>query len=116
MLFVQVVVVVIKKIVSEIERDNIIACGGCHAPELIAATKFKTTKINFGALFGLSTKINAHENCPLYGIHQSSDRYNIIYIVSSSLCMHAYPIQLAILSRTFVNYSFNFLCSKIHIH
>ena len=37
--------------------DYIIACAGCHAPELIAATKFKTTKINFGGLFGLSTKI-----------------------------------------------------------
>ena len=42
--------------------------SGCHAPELIAATKFKTTKINFGGLFGFSTKINTHENYPLYGI------------------------------------------------
>ena len=42
--------------------------AGCHAPELIAATKFKTMKINFGGLFGLSTKINTHENYPLYGI------------------------------------------------
>ena len=25
--------------------------AGCHAPELIAATKFKTTKINFGGPF-----------------------------------------------------------------
>ncbi|MCG8626132.1 MAG: hypothetical protein MJE68_29555, partial [Proteobacteria bacterium] len=33
---------------------------GCHAPELIAATKFKTTKINFGGLFGLSTKITRY--------------------------------------------------------
>ena len=43
--------------------DYIIACAGCHAPELIAATK-----INFGGLFGLSTKINTHENYLLYGI------------------------------------------------
>ena len=41
---------------------------GCHAPELIAATKFKTTKINFEGLFGFSTKINTHKNYPLYGI------------------------------------------------
>ena len=47
--------------------DYIIACAECHAPELIAATKFKTTKINFGGLFGVSTKINTHENYPLYG-------------------------------------------------
>ena len=49
--------------------DYIITCAGCHAPELNAATKFKTTKINFGGLFGLSTKINTHENYPLYGIN-----------------------------------------------
>ena len=36
--------------------DYIITCAGCHAPELIAATKFKTTEINFGGLFGVSTK------------------------------------------------------------
>ena len=48
--------------------DYIIACVGCHAPELIAATKFKTTKIKFWGPFGLSTKINTHENYPLYGI------------------------------------------------
>ena len=41
---------------------------GCHAPALIAATKFKTTKINFGGLFRLSTKSNTHENYPLYGM------------------------------------------------
>ena len=82
MLFVQVFVVVIKKIASEIERDYIIACGGCHAPELIAATKFKTTKINFGALFGLSAKINAHENYPLYGTCD----YNLLCNVNYSDC------------------------------
>ena len=48
--------------------DYIIACAGVPRPELIAATKFKTTKINFGGLFGISTKINTHENYPLYGI------------------------------------------------
>ena len=75
MLFVRVFVVVIKKIVSEIERVyRFIACAGCHAPELIAATKFKTTKINFGGLFGLSTKINSHENYPLYGTCFSLDK------------------------------------------
>ena len=70
MLFVQVFVVVTKKIASEIERVYRLHRHfvGCHAPELIAATKFKTMKINFGALFGLSTKINAHENYPLYGM------------------------------------------------
>ena len=72
MLFVEVFVAVIKKIAnarSSVCIDYIIACAGCHAPELIAATKFKTTKINFGGLFGLSTKINTHENYPLYGIY-----------------------------------------------
>ena len=72
MLFVQVFVVyvVTKKIASEIERVYRLHhhFAGYHAPELIAATKFKTTKINFGGLFGLSTKINTHENYPLYGI------------------------------------------------
>ena len=59
MLFVQVFVVVIKKIVSEIERVYRLHHRLCQVPrpELIAATKFKTTKINFGGLFGLSTKI-----------------------------------------------------------
>ena len=68
MLFVQVFVT--KKIASEIEHVYRLHhhFAGCHAPELIAATKFKTTKINFGGLFGLSTKINTHENYPLYGI------------------------------------------------
>ena len=71
MLSVQVSVVVTKKIASEIERVYRLHhhFAGCHAPELIAATKFKTTKINFGDLFGLSTKINTHENYPLYGIY-----------------------------------------------
>ena len=45
---------------SSVCIDYIIACAGCHAPELIAATKFKTTKINFGGLFGLSTKITRY--------------------------------------------------------
>ncbi|MCG8624938.1 MAG: hypothetical protein MJE68_23430, partial [Proteobacteria bacterium] len=53
---------------SSVCLDYIIAYAGCDTPELIAATKFKTTKINFGGLFGLSTKINTHENYPLYGI------------------------------------------------
>ena len=67
--FVQVFVVVTKKIASEIERVYRLHHHfvGCHTPELIAATKFKTTKIKFGGLFGLSTKINTHENYPLYG-------------------------------------------------
>ena len=30
----------------------------CHAPKMIAITKFKTTKINFEGLFGLSTKLD----------------------------------------------------------
>ena len=72
MLFVQVFVVVIKKIRRERDRACVSITSslvpGCHTPELIAATKFKTTKINFGGLFGLSTKINTHENYPLYGI------------------------------------------------
>ena len=37
-------------------------------PRLVAVTKFKTTKINFECLFGLSTKISPHENYPPYGI------------------------------------------------
>ena len=40
----------------------------CHAPGLVAVTKFKTTKINFEDLFGLSTKISTHENYLPYGI------------------------------------------------
>ena len=51
---------------SSVCINYIIACAGCHAPELIAATKFKTMKINFGGLFGLSMKINTHENYLLY--------------------------------------------------
>ena len=57
--------------------DYIIACAGCHAPELIAATKFKTTKINFRGLFGLSTKINTHKNYLLYGMWAFVYMYNI---------------------------------------
>ena len=51
-----------KKIASEIERVYRLHhhFAGCHAPELNAATKFKTTKINFGGLFGLSTKITRY--------------------------------------------------------
>ena len=76
MLFVEVFIVVIKKIESEIERvyrlhHRLCRVPACHAPELIAATKFKTTKINFGGLSGLSTKINTHENYPLYGIREA---------------------------------------------
>ena len=32
----------------------------CHAPGLVAITKFKTMKINFEGLFRLSTKITRH--------------------------------------------------------
>ena len=42
----------------------------CHATPLdwlLAVTKFKTTKINFEGLFGLSTKIRPHEDYPPYG-------------------------------------------------
>ena len=62
MLFVQVFVVVTKKIASEIERVYRLHhhFAGCHAPELIAATKFKITKSNFGGLFGLFTKITRY--------------------------------------------------------
>ena len=38
-----------------------------YAPRLVAVTKFKTTKINFEGLFGLSMKIRPHENYPPYG-------------------------------------------------
>ena len=41
----------------------------CHAPGLVTVMKFKTTKINFERLFGLSTKISTHENYPPYGNH-----------------------------------------------
>ena len=53
------VFVVVTKITSEIKRMYRLHhhYAGCHAPELIAATKFKTTKISLGGLFGLSTKI-----------------------------------------------------------
>ena len=40
----------------------------CHAPRLVAVTKFKTTKINFEGLFWLSTKIIPHENYLPYSI------------------------------------------------
>ena len=68
MLFVQVFVVVTKK------RSS--ACiDTLPGVTLIAATKFKTTKINFGGLFGLSTKISTHEYYPLYGIIVLYDYY-----------------------------------------
>ena len=59
MLFVQVFVVVTKKIVSKIKCVYRLHhhFAGCHTPEMIAAMKFKTTDINFGGLIGLSTKI-----------------------------------------------------------
>ena len=41
----------------------------CHAPRLVAVTKFKTTKINFEGLFGLSTKIRPHENYTCHTVH-----------------------------------------------
>ena len=41
----------------------------CHAPGLVAVTKFKTMKINFEGLFGLFTIIRPHENYPPYGMH-----------------------------------------------
>ena len=42
----------------------------CHTPGLVAVTKFKTTKISFEGLFGLSTKISMHENYLPYGIDE----------------------------------------------
>ena len=74
-LFIQVFVVVTKKIAARVSRAITSAFAGCHAPELIAATQFKTTKINFGDLFGLSTKINTHENYALYGIMHIDDYF-----------------------------------------
>ena len=72
--------------------EYIIACARCHAPELIAATKFKTTKINFGGLFGLSTKIiiNTHENYPLYGsTHAVNYNIHILWhLVGVAPCTH----------------------------
>ena len=56
---------VTKKIASEIECV-IHVLVQCHAPVLVAVSKFKTTKINFEGLFGLSTKITCH----IYGIAQ----------------------------------------------
>ena len=40
----------------------------CHAPGLVAVTKFKTTNINVEGLFGLSMKTSTHENYPPYGM------------------------------------------------
>ena len=50
---------VTKKIASAC-IDYIIACAVVPRPGLFAITKFKTTKINFEGLFGLSTKITRH--------------------------------------------------------
>ena len=79
MLFVQVFVVVIKKIVSEIERVYRLHHRLCRMPrpELIAATKFKNKKINFGALFGLSTKITHYTVFVSY--------YALLYVFSQVL-------------------------------
>ena len=52
---------------------------------MIAATKFKPTKINFGGLFGLSTKINTHENYPLYGIYPRFIQYFLGGIIRQQL-------------------------------
>ena len=72
MLFVEVFVVVLSKEDREQDRACVLITSSLvlesHAPKLIAATKFKTTQINFGSLFGLSTKINTHENYPLFGM------------------------------------------------
>ena len=59
MLFVQVFVIVTKKIASEIEHVYQLHhhFAGCHAPELIAATKFKTTKIKLGAFSDFPRKL-----------------------------------------------------------
>ena len=57
--------------------DYIIACAGCHAPELIATTKFKTTKINFGGLFRLSMKITHYTVFVSY--------YALLYVFSQVL-------------------------------
>ena len=64
MLFVHFFVVVTKKIAKRVHQLHH-HFAGCHAPELIATMTCKTTKINFGGLLGLSTKINTHENYPL---------------------------------------------------
>ena len=73
MLFVQVSVgmtyVVTKKIASAC-IDYIIVCAAVPHPWngcCRHVTKFKTTKINFEGLFGLSTEIRPHENYPPYG-------------------------------------------------
>ena len=54
----------------------------CHAPGLVAVTKFKTTKMNFQGLFGLSTKISPHENYPPYGIFGLEDTYKINFLLA----------------------------------
>ena len=61
MLFVQIFVVVTKKIASEIKHVYRLHhhFARCHTPELIVAMKFKTMKINFGGLFGLPRKLPA---------------------------------------------------------
>ena len=52
---------VTKKIASEMSALSITSSlVQCHAPGLIAVTKYKTTKINFEGLFGLSTEITRH--------------------------------------------------------
>ena len=58
---------VTKKIASAC-IDYIIAYAAVSRPRLNAVTKFKTTKINFEGLFGLSMKIRPRENYPPYGM------------------------------------------------
>ena len=55
---------VAKKIVSEIVSATSSHVQQCHTPGLVAVTKFESMKIDFEGLFGLSTKISPHENCP----------------------------------------------------
>ena len=60
----------------------------CHAPGLVAVMKFKTTKINFEGLFGLSTKISNHEK---YGTIYARDHG--LRSISMYSVVHLNPIS-----------------------
>ena len=78
MLFVQVSAGMLNKEDRERDRARVLiyytsSLMQCHAPGLVAITKFKTTKINFEGLFELSTKISTHENYPPYSMSRKGE-------------------------------------------
>ena len=84
-------------------------------PELIAATKFKTTKINFGGLFGLSTKITRYT---VYKLLQTLTRTKSSFKAASFyMKVHMYTSNTLQTSKYFKTGNFvRFLSVKIRIY